>query len=165
MRDKTAWLLTVLLLALVGCSAAPPTYRELDAPGASFSQVWMGMQHVTRRLGYAADGNVTDRGKRVFQSSWHTLPRFPRGTIRHRMRAEVVRIAPGEPGWRIRYYVEQQTVDSITRSLSPREEDWEAAGQDGLKERVFIGTLRAELGLKVLTPTTEPTDQEPTRNR
>ncbi|MHC4078351.1 MAG: hypothetical protein ACYST0_07905 [Planctomycetota bacterium] len=165
MPNKTAlapWLLT---LALVGCSTLPPTYRELEARDRTFSEVWVSLQQVTRRLGYAADRDETDRGRRVFQSVWNTRLTFPRGSTRHRVRVEAERIGPDQPGWLVRCYVEQQKVENIARSVSPRDEDWEPAGQDDHRERVFVGTLRAELGLEVIAPTSWPKDEESTRIR
>ena len=166
MLNKTPMASCLLLsFALGGCFLQTYTYRELDVPNKSFGDIWVGMQHVTRRLGYAADRGETDRGRRVFQSTWETRLMFPRGSMRYRVRAEVERIRPNEPGWRVRCYVERQKVNNIARSLNPREEDWEPDGQDPLKENVFVGTLRGELGLTVLESTPRPTDREPHKIR
>jgi len=161
MHNKTPLASCLLLLAFTGCFGLTRTYRELDAPNKSFGDVWVGLQHVTRRLGYAADRGETDRGRRVFQSTWRTQAKFPRGSARHRVRAEVNRIEPNKPGWRVRCYVERQKVDTIGRSLNPREEDWEPDGQDLDRENTFVGTLRAELGLGVIAPAIRPTDKLP----
>lgn len=161
MLNKTL-LASCLLLSFVmtGCFTFSPTYRELDAPDKSFGDIWVGMQLLTRRLGYAADRAETDRGRRVFQSTWRTQTRFPRGSVRHRVRVEVDRIEVNMPGWRLRCYVERQRVDTIGRSLSPREEDWEPDGQDLERENTFMGQLRTELGLEAIAPTVRPRDKD-----
>ena len=166
MLNKTP-LASCLLLSFVltGCFIFVPTYRELELPDQTFGDIWVAMQHATRDLGYRADRRETDRGRRVFQSTWNTQPKFPRGSVRRRVRAEVERIEPGQPGWRVRCYVEKQRVDTIGRSLNPREEDWAPDGQDLGREEKFVGKLRSWLGLEVIEPTRRPTDQEPARIR
>lgn len=164
-RTLVRWLSLGLLLAVQGGCVQTHSYRELDLPDKSFGEIWVGLQEVTRRLGYAASRAETDRGKGVFQSTWHTRFKHPRGTTRRRLRAEVERIGPEQAGWRVRCYVEKQKVGSIGRSVSPREEDWEPDGQDVYLENTFVATLRAELGLGAVAPTNRPTDEQPTRIR
>lgn len=165
---KTPLLLLVLSTFLGGC-VQTFTYRELELPNKTFGEIWVGMQHVTRKMGYKA--KTVDRGKKVFESGWRTQTRFPRGSIRHRLRAEVERLklaTPDDPdasGWRVRCYVEQQRVATVGRTLNPREEDWEPDGQNPSWEDTFVRHLRGELGLPTIEPPKQAADKEPPRIR
>ncbi len=162
-KTPLAWGLPLLFLLATGGCVQTFAYRELDLPDKSFGEIWLGLQQVTRKMGYAADRNVTDRGKRVFQSTWETRLVFHNAS-RHRLRVEVERVGPDMPGWRVRCHAEKQRVGTIGRSLSPREEDWEPAGQEITREEEFMGQLRGQLGLAIVAPTSRPSE-EPTRIR
>lgn len=166
LRKTPLLLLCLLLLQVLGGCTQTLKYRELEVPDRTFGEVWVGMQVVTRKMGYHA--KLVDRGKKVFESSWRTQTRFPRGSVRHRLRAEVERIdprQPDEPGWRVRCCIERQTVTTVGRSLNPEEDDWEPSGQDLDREERFVALLRGELGLKTIEPMKPPTTKEPARIR
>jgi hypothetical protein len=144
----------LLLLQVLGGCTQVLKYRELEVPDRTFGEIWVGMQVVTRQMGYRA--KRVDRGKKVFESSWRTQTRFPRGSMRHRLRAEVERIdpkQPDQPGWRVRCCVEKQRVTTVGRSLNPGEDDWEPDGQDLDREKRFVRLLRGELRLQTREPT------------
>ena len=82
-----------------------------------------------------ARGRCRPRGARLRVAL--ALARLPfRKGYRKRLRAEFESVE--EEGWRIRFHVEVQQVEDFSRSLEPRDQDWEDAGQDAdLEARIM----------------------------
>ena len=125
-------------------------HRELDVRKHTFGQVWRGFDGASRRQGFLSEPGKTDRGAKKYESRWiERIAPFRRGR-RFRLAAEFVRPEDQPAVWRIRYYVETQRVDNLKKVMNPEEDDWEPAGQDGLKEDVLMGVLRGEFGLGII---------------
>jgi len=133
-----------LLLGLAAC-ASSPSWRSVthDAP---FEDIWVQFVQIAAANGYALDEAETDRGQRIFVSTWRTVPASFRGASRSRVHARFERPEGETSGWMIEFYVEKQSVDDPKLSFDPIDADWDDAGQDGQREDILLGQTRLAFG-------------------
>jgi hypothetical protein len=123
-------------------------WRELKTEPMTFADCYDGIVHVASR-DLSTDASVSDRGLGIWQSRWRAKGFERNFTGRYRLRVEVlVDEGTAKDGWPIRYVVEQQKVEDLRRSMDPREEDWEDAGQDREAEAILGERLLRRLAPK-----------------
>lgn len=134
-----------LLSGLWSCGAAPASWSTVEAD-VGFGEFWEGFASIAERQGYPIDFSQSDRGLRVYVSKWRTTPApFAMGR-RTRLHGRFERTAEGQPGWRLQFYVQNQSATDIGSGFEPEEDDWSDAGQDRLREDVLLGQLRLRFG-------------------
>ncbi len=143
--------MTISRLILFALALLPacmlPTYREFETGPLTRGEVWRGVTEVAASGGFPADAAGTDQGLGIYESRWLTRVLRMGHSGRSRLRVE---LQPRPEGtWIVRYYVEQQEVDDLTRSLAPQESDWRDDGQDAQEEEIFGTRLRMRLGLNL----------------
>ncbi len=106
-----------------------------------FGRCWEAFAKVAVTGNLPAAGPLHDRGLGTYQSKWRTRYFGLGHPGRYRLQAEFEEAPDREGAWLIRFFVEQQQVDDLTKSLRPEEDDWEDFGQDKMSERI----LRARL--------------------
>ena len=149
--------LILLALALLPACMAP-TYQRIETGPLTRAQVWNGVTEVAGSGGFPADLAGTDQGLGIYESRWLTRVLRMGHSGRSRLRVE---LEPHPEGtWTVRYYVEQQEVDDLTRSLNPQASDWRDDGQNAQEEEIFGVRLRMRLGLD-LGPTEDRVRQTP----
>lgn len=135
--------LCLVALLLASC-ASPVRWREVEHD-AAFESMWNQLVRTATRSGYPANNNETDFGLKQYVSQWRSTPAPFRQGRRTRLHAEFERLDE-KPGWRIRFYMEQQKVTDIAIGFEPEEDDWSDNGQDPGKEDVLLGQLRLAFG-------------------
>ena len=136
------WLAAGLLVALSsGCFGPSFEWREIDVGEVHLGDAWTAVEEIAKVDGFPVDPAGTDRGLREFTSRWRTSELPFRRSNRRRVHARFERT--DDNGWLIRYYVEQQTVEDISKSFDPEDRDWSAAGQDAETENRFTAKLKS----------------------
>ncbi len=151
---------TVLILSVLGlltACASEPKWRTVDVK-APFGEAWNAFVDVGVTNGYRQfDGpDGTDRGMRVFVSTWRESPAPFRMSARTRLRGKFERPEGQDDAWQIRFYVQRQKVREIEAGFDPHEADWSDDGQDGDREDIILGQLRLRFGQDLgITPESE----------
>lgn len=135
-------ILSSLLLILAACSA-PPRPVEMELP-LGFGDAWESFVDIADHSGYRTDPAATDRGLRYYVSRWNEHPAPFRKGYRVRLHGRFERLDGEVAGWRLEFYVERQVVTDISRGFDPRDSDWSADGQDGMREEF----LTRQLGMR-----------------
>jgi hypothetical protein len=131
----------VSLLACLAASAChtPPTWREADLGPVAFEDAWDGLVQIAAVDGFPLDQADTDRGHKVFASRWRRREIGFGRIARQRVHAEFER--SDAQTWIVRYYVEQQKVEDLAKTMNPPDDAWESAGQDAETEQRFAAKL------------------------
>lgn len=154
-RSRIRSLLAVASIALVltSCASTRRQYRDLEVRGLPVDIVWR-ICLDTVQTEFRLDPAQVDVGRRTLTTRWRNeLRAFGMG----RRRRAIVELETIEPeAYRVRYYVELQRYGEMATPLEPKEEEWDAAGQDGAVElRLYRHlTLRVDqaLGAKPRSP-------------
>ena len=138
----TKYLLTALLAwSLSSCAAYGASYREAKISGYSGAEIWRQIQEFAKTRGFRADPEVTDIGRKIYQSRWvGQSVSFRRGD-RKRVWARILRDDDEVADWLVRFYVEVEWVGDSAKNMQPEEDDWEFSHQDGVKESEFRRVL------------------------
>jgi len=134
------------LLLLSSACATHFDYTEIDVGSVPFEDAWTAVVEISETDGFLVDPAGTDRGKKIFESTWRTqaVPfRVSAGVhrgVRRRVHAEFTR-PEDKTSWTIRYYVERQVISDIAGAMDPQEDDWSAGGQDFETERRIAAKL------------------------
>lgn len=140
-------LLAVLLLTFCGCAGYGAEIREFQVRNHAADDIFQKIVSYASSRGLIQDPKQTDLSRRLFVSRWRGggAPIMGRdGGRRDRLHAEVVRDR-SRAGWMILYYFERQRIGEIGRGLQPKDDDWEAAGQNGSKEQQFRYAMNLSL--------------------
>ncbi|MCB9876042.1 MAG: hypothetical protein H6835_00440 [Planctomycetes bacterium] len=151
----------LLLLPFLAACGTVREWNELETEPMTLGACYDGLTACAQGARFVPDNAHSDRGLGELQSRWRRREVQLRGTyypVRNRLIAEIkVDEGSSETGWRLRYYIEQETVKDLSRHSTPQEDDWSADGQDREGEMILGAMLERRLAPKsVLT--------EPRRN-
>lgn len=142
-RSAPSLLLPLLLMA---CGTARD-WREVAVGPTTFANTYQGITRSASADGYLASGPDCDAGLGIYQSRWRHKNLGLGRPGRFRLRAEIQEGGSAEQGWTVRFYIEQQKVKDLGKSMNPGENDWSWDGQDTERERVFGEVLRRNLDM------------------
>jgi hypothetical protein len=135
----------VLACLLFGACSTAKDWQELQVGPQTFADVYDGVQEIADSGGFVPSAGDCDRGLGVWQSRWRMRVLDAIGHPgRQRLHVEIKDGAP-DTGWLIRFYVEQQKVKDLRKSMGPSEDDWSRDGQDSETEDLYGQRLARRL--------------------
>lgn len=135
--------LAISIFLLAGC-AAPIEWREVEHD-QSFEHMWGRFTLIAANSGFPIDGVESDRGMKKFVSKWRGQAAAFGKSQRRRLHAEFER-RESEPGWRIRFHIQNQVVTDMAPGFGAVDADWSDRGQDATQEQILLGQLRLAFG-------------------